>query len=307
MDLVQSIRAGQGGFLLFGITPPKASNPMEKLHQITETTLTRLQSAGPDGAVLYDIAEEQDRNPEARPFPFLPTLDPADYIAHYLTGWQKPTVIYRAVGKYTESELRAWMEAQDSDQVLSVLVGASSSQNLGATSLRRAYEIRQEVRPDLLTGAVVIPERHTSRGDEHRRMLGKQASGVSFFVSQILYDTNAAKNLLADYVDECEARGEEPKPVVFTLSVCGSVKTLDFLDWLGVKVPYWMQRDLRRADSTLDASYVQAKAIAADMVQYGRRIGVPIGLNVESVSTRRVEIEAAVQLAIDLRALVSQP
>lgn len=304
MDLVQTIRAGQGGFLLFGITPPKASTPPDKLRQITESTLARLEAADPDGVALYDIAEEQDRNPEARPFPFLPTLDPGDFCAQHLLAWQKPAVIYRAVGKYSEAQLAGWMREQPADQVMTVLVGASSSKQIGATSLSRAYDLRQEVRPDLLAGAVVIPERHTGRGDEHLRMLNKQEAGVCFFVSQILYDANAAKNLLADYADECEAHGVAPKPVVFTLSVCGSVKTLDFLAWLGVKVPHWMQRDLRRAENTLDASCEQARTVASDMVQYGRRIGVPVGLNVESVSSRRVEIEAAVQLAVDLRPIL---
>lgn len=305
MDLVQRVREGEGDFLLFGITPPKASTPPEKLERIREATLARLRSVDADGVALYDIAEEQDRNPETRPFPFLPTLDPSDYLMRHLTEWRKPAVIYRAVGKYTEPELRAWLEAQAVDQVLSVFVGASSRHDVGATSLQRAYEIRREVQPELLTGAVLIPERHTSRGDEHRRMLDKQAAGVSFFVSQILYDANAAKNLLADYVDECEARGAEPKPVVFTLSVCGSVKTLDFLTWLGVKVPQWVQRDLRTADNPLDVSCLQSAAIAADVLRYGHRLGIPVGLNVESVSSRRVEIEAAVKLATDLRGVMA--
>ncbi len=303
-NLVQSLRDGDGDLLLFGITPPKAAADPASLDRITRTTLARLRVVDPDGLALYDIAEEQDRTSHDRPFPFLPTLDPADYLAHHLRDWAKATVVYRAVGKYTEAELSAWMAAQSTDHVVSVLVGASSSRNVGATSLKRAYALRQEVRPDLLAGAVVIPERHTRRGDEHERMLDKQAAGVSFFISQILYDVNAAKNLVADYCDACEVRAVVPKPIVFTHSVCGSPKTLDFLAWLGVEVPHWMQRDLRRAQSTLDASREQALAIAFDMVSYCRRLGVPVGLNVESVSSRRVEIEAAVQLAADLRSLL---
>lgn len=213
-------------------------------------------------------------------------------------------MVYRAVGKYPEAELGTWMSQQAPEQIMTVLVGESSSQNVGATSLRRAYELRRDVAPELLAGAVMIPERHTSRGDEHLRMAEKQAAGASFFVSQVLYDTTAAKNVVADYSDECEARGIVPKPVILTQSVCGSTKTLDFLDWLGVQVPRWMQRDLRRAESTLGASLEQAHGVAADVVAYCRRVGVPTGLNVESVSSRRVEIEAAVQLAQDLRPLL---
>lgn len=303
-DLVERLRCGLGDVLLFGITPPKASVDPERLRRITDTTLARLRTADPDGVVLYDIAEEHDRNPSDRPFPFLPTLDPAEYLADQLSDWRGPAVVYRAVGKYSEAELTRWLREQSTEAVATVLVGASASDTVAATSLRRGYELRREVAPELLTGAVLIPERHTARQDEHLRMLHKQQAGVSFFVSQILYDVNAAKNVVVDYRDACDEQGVAPRPIIFTHSVCGSVKTLEFLGWLGVQVPHWMQRDLRRAESTLEASCEQARTVAADMVAYCRRLGVPVGLNVESVSSRRAEIEAAVQLATDFRALL---
>lgn len=302
MDVVQLLRMGRGDFLMFGITPPKASTPPDRLSRIVDTTMDRLRSVDPDAVALYDIAEEKDRAPQDRPFPFLATLDPSDYLARHLTDWRKPAVVYRAVGKYTEDQLASWMLAQDADRVMTVLVGASSRHDAGSTSLSRAYELKNEIRPDLLTGGVVIPERHARRGDEHQRMLAKQAAGVSFFVSQILYDANSAKNLLADYADACEAQNVSPRPIVLTHSVCGSVRTLEFLEWLGVQVPRWIQRDLRNAEDTLSESLEQAAAVAADVVQYGRRVGVPVGLNVESVSTRRVENDAVVTLARTLRA-----
>lgn len=268
---------------------------------IADATLRRVESVDPDGLILYDIAEESDRNPDQRPFPFLPTVDPGDYLTDYLAAWEKPTIVYRSAGKYSEPGFRAWLASQQTDRILSVFVGSSSSQSVGLTSLGRAYALRQEVRPDLLIGGVVIPERHAVRGDEHLRMLDKQAAGCSFFVSQVLYDLNAAKNLVSDYRDECQARGIRPRPIAFTLSVCGSLKTLEFLSWLGVQVPRWIQRDLVRADDTLAASYEHELAVALDMLTYCRRIEVPVGMNVESVSTRRVEIEASMQLAGEVR------
>jgi hypothetical protein len=301
MDLVQRLRSGEGDFLLFGITPPKAGAGPEDLQRIADLTLSRLRSLDPDGVVLYDILEERDRNPEKRPFPFLPTLDPADYLTDYLSGWDKPAVVYRAVGKYPEPVLEAWMQAQPPDRIATVLVGASSHQQQGLTSLPQAHAMRRRTQPDLTAGAVLIPERHAARGDEHRRMLDKQAAGSCFFVSQVLFDASGAKNLVSDYRDECDVRGVRPAPIVFTLSVCGSLKTLEFLYWLGVQVPRWMQRDLQRSDDTLGASVEHSRAVGLDMVAYCRRLGVPVGLNVESVSSRRVEIEAAIQLATELR------
>ncbi|MBN9623724.1 MAG: 5,10-methylenetetrahydrofolate reductase, partial [Actinobacteria bacterium] len=70
-----------------------------------------------------------------------------------------------------------------------------------------------------------------------------------------------------------------------------------FLRWLGVHVPRWIENDLRHADDTLDASLEHAEATALELIPFCRHLGVPFGLNVESVSIRRVEIEASVRLA----------
>src|SRR3954451_9138086 len=302
MDLARRIAARGSEFLLFALTPPRITVTPEQAQEIADVTQKRLTPLGLDGLVLYDIDDESDRNPEERPFPFLPTIDPATFRARHLTDWNTPVVVYRAVGKYGESDLRAWLEAQDADHALTVFVGALSRHKQPATSLVRAQELWAQTRPDLRLGGVAIPERHTRRGEEHLRLIAKQEAGCSFFVTQVVYDVNAAKDLVSDYRYECAARALEPVPIVFTFSVCGSIKTLEFLRWLGVDVPRWIANDLRHADDTLDASYDQAVATAIELIAFCRRVGVPFGLNVESVSIRKVEIEAAVRLAAQLRA-----
>jgi 5,10-methylenetetrahydrofolate reductase len=154
----------------------------------------------------------------------------------------------------------------------------------------------------LVLGGVAIPERHSRREDEHLRLLAKQGAGSRFFVTQVVYDVNAAKSLVSDYYYACAARGTAAAPVVFTFSVCGSMRTLEFLRWLGVDVPRWIENDLRHATDTLEASYQLAVAAATDLIAYCRNLGVPFGINVESVSIRRVEIEMAVRLAEQLGA-----
>ena len=125
--------------------------------------------------------------------------------------------LYRCVGKYAEEELRTWLDEADTSRVLSVFVGASSGGKPVRTDLRRAQALRDEVRPDLPLGAVVIGERHARTGDEHLRMLAKQDRGCTFFISQVIYDLNETKNLVSDYFYECAERGVPPRPVIFTL------------------------------------------------------------------------------------------
>lgn len=301
MDLAQRITSRQGEFLLFALTPPRLSTTAEQAQAIAHTTVARLEQLGLDGLILYDIDDEVDRNPEERPFPFLPTMDPADYLERHLEAWHTPVVVYRATAKYGEEELRDWIEKQDPARRMAVFVGAPSRERRVATTLRRAQQIRAEIAPGLLLGAVAIPERHTRKDNEHLRLIDKQETGCSFFVTQVVYDVNAAKNMVSDYAYECRERDLDPVPIVFTFSVCGSIKTLRFLRWLGVDVPRWIENDLQHADDTLDASLEHAEQTALELITFCRYLRVPFGINVESVSIRKVEIDASVQLAERLR------
>jgi hypothetical protein len=78
------------------------------------------------------------------------------------------------------------------------------------------------------------------------------------------------------------------------------MKTLEFLRWLGVDVPRWIENDLRHSTNTSMASLEQAVVTAVELIAFCRRLGVPCGVNVESVSIRREEIEASVELAAQL-------
>ncbi len=51
----------------------------------------------------------------------------------------------------------------------------------------------------------------------------------------------------------------------------------------------------------LEASYQLALTAAIELMSYCRRLGMPFGINIESVSIRKVEIEASVMLAAHLR------
>ncbi|MEU6573391.1 5,10-methylenetetrahydrofolate reductase [Streptomyces sp. NPDC046805] len=299
-DLRSRVADADSGVLLFGITPPRLSNTPERIREITAATLARLESLDVDGLALYDIDDESDRNPAQRPFPYLPTIDPAVYHADYLGKWNRPVVVYRCVGKYSQTELRTWLRTADADRLLGVFVGASSKGKAVRTGLSEAQDLRRDVRPDLLLGGVAI----TERPEEHLRLVAKQVAGCAYFISQVIYSADAAKSMVSDYYYACRERDLEPRPVLFTLSVCGSVKTLAFLQWLGVDVPRWLENSLRHADDTLAESYQHCLANARDLIAFCRKLGMPFGFLVESVSIRKVEIDASVALAHELSRLL---
>jgi hypothetical protein len=300
-NLLARIARRETGLLLFGMTPPRRSSTAEERQRIADVTLERLGQVDLDGLVLYDIADEAERNADERPFPYLPTVDPADFHADHLGAWTKPVIIYRCVGKYPSPAIESWLRAQRPAHVGSVFVGAPSRTAPVLTDLPTAQALWSSVRPELLLGGVAIPERHSTRQQEHRRLIAKQTKGCSFFITQVVYDVNAAKNLVSDYHYGCLEAGLDPVPLIFTLSVCGSLKTLEFLRWLGVDVPRWMENALAHAGDTLSESYDQCLATSHELAAFCDRLDMPYGFNVESVSNRRAEIETSVRLAAHLR------
>ena len=51
---------------------------------------------------------------------------------------------------------------------------------------------------------MAVRRRHRRR-DEHLRLIAKQEAGLQVCVSQVVYDVNAAKNLVSDYRYEGES------------------------------------------------------------------------------------------------------
>jgi len=173
----QLLRRAEHGVLLYGMTPPRLATTPEAADEIAHAALTRLDKVSPDALILYDVDSEGDRSPDPRPFPFMPMMDPADFAARHLSGWTGPLVIYRAVGKRTEEDLRRWLTTVDTDRVLPVLVGAASRHQVVKTRLADAYRLHAGLDPRPTMGGVCIAERHAGTGQEHRRMLRKQDHG----------------------------------------------------------------------------------------------------------------------------------
>jgi len=294
--LIEKIKNRESGITLYGLVPPKKGTDPEKIGEIAARQIMRIQSLPIDGLILYDIQDEKSRTTEERPFPYIETLDAVEYAEKRLAALTLPKVIYRAVGKYTRSELSRFLTGASAKNMLTVFVGASSKEEQVALSLRDAYRLKAETNPDLLLGGVVIPERHSSKGDEHLRAFAKMEQGCSFFVSQGVYDVNASKNFLSDYHYHARENGISPVPIIFTLTPCGSIKTLEFMKWLGISVPRWLENELIHSVDILQKSVDLSEQSWRELKSFAEEKGIPVGCNIESVAVRKAEIEASLEL-----------
>ncbi len=293
---LQKIKGKESGVLLYGITPPKATTPTEKLGEIADKTLSTLSSLDIDALIVYDVQDESARTSEERPFPFANSLDPFDYASQYLQRLTVPKIIYRPAGKFTKEELSHWLNSLKTQGFYPIFVGLPTPDYVVKTSLKDAYDIWREHEAHSVIGAIMIPERHAILKDEDVRILDKVDSGVSYFVSQCIFNVEYTKRILDDLLTSCKNKNMELPTLIFTLTVCGSAKTLLFMDWLGIHVPEDIKEELKASASPAARSVEIAVSIAKDLIQYCKQRSIPFGFNIESVAIRKEEIDASLLL-----------
>lgn len=289
------------GLVFYSLTPPKITTEAERVKVIASKQIERLQGIPIDGLLLYDIQDETSRTDKERTFAFVPTIAPEYYSKQFLFSLNVSKIIYKSIGNLTKTQFTDWLFANQ-DLQYAVFVGASSHQQVELTNftLNDAYELKNQFAKSCLLGGVTIPERHTKKNDEHLRIFNKTAKGCSFFVSQCVYSLNDTKNLLSDYHYTAIDNGKELSPIIFTLAPCGSLRTLKFMEWLGIEVPKWLYNDLKHSKDILASSVETCKNIAIEILEFALRKKMPIGFNIESVSIKKEEIDASGELLKDI-------
>ena len=296
----EKIQTGVSGTLLYGITPPKAKTPEVQLEIIADKRSNRINQLQCDALVIYDIQDESQRTLAQRPFDFFPTLDPLMYANTYHNALACQKIIYHVVGKYTATEFQQRLIDCTKHHYLSVLVGAASKNQATRINLDKAYAIWQELPDRMGIGGVVIPERHKQKQDEHLRIIAKQGKGCDFFISQCICNLEMVKNFISDYCGAVEDQGLSKKYFVFTLTICGSVETLELMHWLGIDIPQWLKNDLSRSKDIIEASIQQNLRIAQELTEYCAYKQLNCGFNIESVSPKKSEVDATVVLYNEL-------
>lgn len=283
--------------MLYGITPPKAGTSPERVAEIAEKTVERLSSLDIDALVVYDVQDESARTSEERPFPFINALDPLTFAAEHLGGVPVPKIIYRPAGKFSAEELSDWLEELHDRKFYPVFVGVPAPDFPVRTTLPEAYKIWEKHKETSVIGAVTIPERHVVLKDEDVRILDKMSSGVSYFISQCVFDLDYARQVIRDLAATCQSRQITSPTIIFTITACGSAKTLDFMGWLGIHIPDQLKEELRAAEDMLEKSVGVCLEIASELIAYCTAHGIPFGFNIESVAIRKAEIEASIDMA----------
>jgi len=310
MTLQTALRDTGRFIFLYGSTSPRADASGDRVDRAASRLAERTAGLDMDGLVVYDVQDESERTSQTRPFPFLPTLEARTYsrLLQSVTG--RTVICYKSVAQMPESEWPSWLDAACDDYGIRFLslVGKVASGHRADGGLPLARAIREASRHPcgFTLGGVVIPERHSPVRSESERLIAKAEAGCEYFISQAVYAPDAAISLIRDYARDCRARGIAPKRLVLTFTPCGSARTMEFMKWLGIAIPPETERLILSSDEPLAESVRVCASALSRILDAAGGEGVPLGVNIESVSIRKEEIEASVDLYHALKSVVER-
>lgn len=291
---------------LFGSCPPREGTTIEKARETCMKFTNRSAVLATDGFIVYDIQDEGGRTTTERPFPFRKTMEPSLYASFFREATGKQCIVYKSVVESSVEDFDNWVDGCVSKlgHTTFNLVGApSSSQAYAGPNLTDACK-RIQARTDCDFGCVCIPERHTKKNNEHINMFNKASYGAQWFITQGIFSAPPLIRLLTDYAVLCRSNGVTPKKVVLTFAPCGRAKTMTFIKWLGMHVPEEVETHILTAANPCKASCDILCVILKEILEGIKGAGVPIGINVESLSIFKEEIDGAHELFQRLQAIL---
>ena len=241
-------------------------------------------------------------------------MDSSPYAALLSRSSGKPCLVYKCV---TVVKFEKWVDTAKSVHGHSAinLVGRPTSRadsQYAGPSITEAMNIcaSQKKMP---FGCVCIAERHTLENakarnkaypTEHENMVRKQQAGAKWFISQAVYDPEPTIRLLKDYAALCREKGLTPQKVVLTFAPVSRPKTMQFIKWLGVRVPPAAEEQILSADRPVDASVALMCDILTTILAETMGVGVPLGISCESVSIYKAEIDGVHDLFRKLQGIL---
>jgi 5,10-methylenetetrahydrofolate reductase len=296
------------GVYFIGTTPPKRNIRFEDMEHIAHTLLDRIKDLAVDGLIVYDIQDESARTRIPRPFPFKSTHDPRHYAAILNKKVSLPVITYKSVVQTQPQEFESWLNETWQDYGIRdlVLVGSSSVDSPPTLPLAQAYKTLAANQHNFFIGGITIAERHASKGNEHQRLIDKNHQGCNFFISQAIYNPQESIDILTRYALECKKQGVKPQRIILTFSPCSSEKTLSFIEWLGVSVPEATSLRILNAENPLHESIRICCNSLNQILDAVTPYKLPLGLNIESLTNRKDEIDGSILLYKLLRSTMEK-
>ena len=248
--LRDDIRRRRDGLRLCGLTPPKRRPGSDKVRESPSARLAASPRSRRTASCSTTFRTRRAARTPRAPFPFLPTLEPLDYSRDFLAALRGAARPLQVRGQPERGGACGLGRRARGGRARRVRARRSALERAGrgALGLRTAYELLgRRATPAAWAGS---PSPSATPASSTRTSAwSARAAGCRFFVSQTVFDAGATKSLLSDYALALRGARLDAGAVHPQFSPCGSVKTMEFMKWLGISFPRWLENELRtRAD-----------------------------------------------------------
>lgn len=237
-------------------------------------------------AINLPEVRDENRGPR-RTAEFVPRIDPRILATRILRELTTEVVVNHVV--VHEPNQEAWFRKTREEFGVSyaILVGGESSKTTypGPSVLDTAKQVRS-MGLGMSLGGITIP----SRLNEADRIRRKNAAGLAFFTTQVLFDSNDIVWLI-QRLNGLEAR------VFLSFAPVSHPRDTEFLRWLGVDIPRDLDRFLLGEEAGRDVSPEARETCLERSLDLAQRILMdvfdnlppdppPLGLNIEHINKR---------------------
>ena len=287
LTLKQKIERGEKT-ILYELLPLPKSLPEEDLHSSFSLFSATIKHFPVDAVNIPEVREEIRSGTRDAAIEKLEPRTVCTYLQKYTDC---ELIINRPVVYLPWDEQKEWFEETQQKFGIHnfILVGGESSKVTypGLSVIETAKALGTAYPRDVL-GGIVIP----TRLHEEKRVLRKSLSGVTFFTTQIIYESQSTKQFLQDYWDLCRKEQVDPKMIFLSFAPLTTAADLKLLKWLGVEIPNETQELLTTGWLGLGWRSLQiCQDILEDILGFVEKghIGIPIGLNVEHINRHNYE------------------
>ncbi len=283
MDLKTKIQNPHIPVSFFEMVPPAAGKPEALKSAMAEVARIKDLADAINLPEIHDEARGGDRT-----FKFVERIEPRILGAKIRKECNLDVVVNRCV-VYQADQARWIQETQEKFGISNfILVGGESStvQYPGPSVTETAHEV-QAAGLQAALGGISIP----SRTHEVDRIRRKVAEGLSFFTTQVLFDSNDIVWLI-QRLNGIEAR------IFLSFAPVTHHRDIEFLRWLGADVPADLDRFLIRKE-TGETSSQHAEEVFERCLDLAQRILMdvfdnlppdppPLGINIEHINRRNL-------------------
>ena len=262
------------------IPPPRQWDPVRVDRKAFEIAmLTRALNI--DTVSIPEVIEEKSRG--QRTVPYRLKVDNAHFGRLLRRHNPHLTIILNKVVPIMEKgEFERWLREHSGEYEHLVLVGGESSriQYPGYNPVEAAPIAARYMKH--LYGITIFHRRN-----EAQRMLRKTKAGIRGFFSQIIFDLCHVRETLDEYYYLAEREGIKPARVYISIAPVSREKDLEFLKWLGVMIPYNLEKQLRENSDRMEGMSLEIiKDLVKEIVQWD----YDIGINIEHVMLNNLHL-----------------